>query len=376
MKISIKKFPKLYGIASTGKIKSWEISVTSLEDDKAGIITKHGYEGMKMQESIKEIAVGKNIGKSNETTPFEQACSEAQSSWLKKIDSKYTETMPAEGSKNAGLELPMLAHEYLKRGHDIVFPCWAQPKLNGIRNIAKHMGNDSIRNSSRGGKIFNTLNHISESILRSGMLEVGHMFDGEIFHPDLTFQEICAAVKREKEVNPNTAKLEYHVYDYPNEDMPFDERTEMIVASIPHEHKHIKIVETRWINDEKELMTYHKENMERGYEGTMIRNSKGGYKFKHRSTDLQKYKDFMDQEFEIIGGKEGTGKAKGQCIFRCITEDGKEFDVRCVGSNEVREEQYQNLDFYISKALSVKFQAWSDDGIPIFPVGLGIRDYE
>ena len=38
-----------------------------------------------------------------------------------------------------------------------------------------------------------------------------------------------------------------------------------------------------------------------GYEGIIIRNLEGGYKKKHRSKDLQKWKFFEDDEYEIVG---------------------------------------------------------------------------
>ena len=38
-----------------------------------------------------------------------------------------------------------------------------------------------------------------------------------------------------------------------------------------------------------------------GFEGAIIRNMDGLYTFIHRVDDLQKYKEFFDAEFKIIG---------------------------------------------------------------------------
>jgi hypothetical protein len=93
-------FITLYGRASTGKLKEWSISV--VERNNSGIIiTSHGFTGGKIQVTEKEISVGKNIGKSNETTPYEQAVSEARSSWNMKKDKKYSEAIPEEGKKDS-----------------------------------------------------------------------------------------------------------------------------------------------------------------------------------------------------------------------------------------------------------------------------------
>ena len=63
----------------------WRCSVT--RDRGAGaagrIVIERGHWGGKVQVNVNERAVlcGKNIGKSNETTPFSQACKEAESRW-------------------------------------------------------------------------------------------------------------------------------------------------------------------------------------------------------------------------------------------------------------------------------------------------------
>ena len=160
---SIPSFPTLYGKASTGKSKMWSVKVTN--DKGAGAITTtHGYVGGKLQENTRLVTVGKNLGKKNETTPVQQAVSEAMSDWRKKTEAGgMVQTMPAAdavaGSKaasdsesvkskpsaeknakaaaNAGVvPHPMLAHDYNKRGKDIKFPCYTQRKLDGVRCLA------------------------------------------------------------------------------------------------------------------------------------------------------------------------------------------------------------------------------------------------
>lgn len=87
------EFPQLVGEASTGKRKVWSIKVveqtTASGATYGTIITEHGYEGGKMQVAEKDIYEGKNIGRSNETTPLEQAIQEARNSWQKKRAAGY-----------------------------------------------------------------------------------------------------------------------------------------------------------------------------------------------------------------------------------------------------------------------------------------------
>ena len=87
------EFPRLYGITSTGAFKVWSIEVhrpAKASKSPAVITVVHGLEGGKQQTTKKVIREGKNLGKSNQTTPFEQASAEAESIWKKKIDKGYT----------------------------------------------------------------------------------------------------------------------------------------------------------------------------------------------------------------------------------------------------------------------------------------------
>lgn len=372
-------FATLFGRASTGKLKEWSIEV---EDRGASsyIITKHGFTGGKIQVSEKEISEGKNLGKKNETTPHEQAVSEARSSWKKKKDKKYSETIPEETAKDEGIPLPMLAHGFKDRGHNIKWKrgVWIQRKLDGIRLFATKMDEDTIRYTSRSGKVFvNTLDSFTPALLDA--LEIGDIIDGEIFTRNLTFQQIVSAVKNEAGKEQASLDyrdlLEFHIYDLASSPSDFEVRTCEIVEKVS-DYKKLIIVDTYYVESLDEALAYHAQFMEEGYEGTMLRNSEGKYKFRHRSTDLQKMKDFQDEEGTIIGGKEGTGKSKGQCVFLCESDSGKQFYVRCKGTDAEREAQWRNLESHIGQRLTYRFQDKTDDGIPRFPVGISIRDYE
>jgi hypothetical protein len=56
---------------------------------------------------------------------------------------------------------------------------------------------------------------------------------------------------------------------------------------------------------------------------------------------------------------------------------GNEFTVRPEGSSyEHRKKLNRNATKYIGKKLTMKFQAYTKGGVPLFPVGISIRDYE
>lgn len=360
-----KLWPTLYGKASNGKIKVWKISVKKQGTKAAVIVTEHGYEDSEeLQEARVKITEGKNIGKANETTPYQQACAEAEAKWKKKQDKKYT----TDKSGESDILLPMLAHTFEKRGKDIEWPALVQPKLNGIRCLARKISRYAVEYTSRGGKSFTTLDHLTPHLLK--VMKAGDVLDGELFTKELTFQEIVSAVKRKQD---HTEMVEFWIYDIVR-DEPFADRAkhlERVGLSGP-----LVLVPTLPVKSEDQMKKFHQQMVGAGYEGTIIRNMHGVYRKDHRSSDLQKYKDFIDEEFEIVGGKQGIGKDEGAVTFLCETEEGKRFDCRPRGTYEQRQAWWADLKNLMGKQLTVRYQTRSDDNIPIFPVGIAIRDYE
>ena len=133
---------------------------------------------------------------------------------------------------------------------------------------------------------------------------------------------------------------------------------------------------TEECQSDEEIKTFHKKYIKLGYEGVIIRNKNGLYKEKNRSNDLLKYKEFVDDEFEIVDYKCGTGQDANAVIWICKTKDEKIFNARPEGTLEERRKFYRYGKQYIGKLLTVRYQNLSKDGIPRFPVGVTIRDYE
>ncbi len=363
---SLIEWPVLYGKASTGKIKVWRIKVKKKKGGSADILTEHGYEDSdELQQAVVKVTVGKNIGKANETSPYEQACSQASSKWEKK---KKRYATSKKGLKDLKV-LPMLAHDYKKRFKSIDWPALGQPKLNGVRCLAHKSSGTVIGYTSREGEAFTTLEHLTPYLLK-GMV-TGERLDGEVFTQRLPFEDIVSAVKRQQE---NTLLLEFWVYDIVSDDT-FNDRTKHVRRAnlvVP-----LVIVPTVPVKNEEEMLGLHKQFVKNGFEGTIIRNMKGIYKAGHRSADLQKYKDFYDDEFKIIGAHEGVGKAEGAVTWICVTDTGEEFDVVPTGDMEKRQEWWRDREKYFGKMITVKYQnLTADRKVPYLPTGLAIRDYE
>jgi ATP-dependent DNA ligase len=391
-------FPILYGESSHGKRKMWSVAV----EERAGqgvIIVTHGYEDGKKQVNERVVSEGKNIGKKNATTPVQQAINEARALWNKKKDAKYAEASGEAGASGAAggagvgaaaaaaaaadseeettatagdIPLPMLAHDYNKRGKSSVFPCYAQRKLDGVRCFA--ISGKGL--FSRNGKAFPHLEHIRAEIDR---LPAGTILDGELYSDELSFQEIVGLVKKESLKPADSAKMPkifLFVYDTLRSGTNEERNAWLSALFASNKFMSLRPLVSDMCAGLEDVKRLHAQYVAEGYEGLMLRNKSGLYKAGHRSTDLQKYKEFIDEEFRIVGFKMGDGVEKGCVLWRCATAAGLEFDCRPRGSREERITQYANGASAIGKKLTVRFQEWTNDGLPRFPVGLAIRDYE
>lgn len=376
------QLPILYGKSTLGKIKMWAAEVITNDDGSATLCVQHGYEDGKKQTDERIIASGKNIGKANETTPYEQALSEAKSAFNKKKDEGYAESIDEIKSESSGFFLPMLAQKWQDHSAKIKFPAVIQPKYDGFRCLAKKE-DGVVYLWTRKGKPLDALLEIKEEL--SLILKEGECTDGELYRHGWGFQRIASAIKKR---GTDTPGLHYYLYDNPVLNSSFEERflsrwsdvvnhtdenLELDQPNTAPQTERIKIVPTKLVSSKESLFVAESKCIELGFEGLMVRNLLGLYQFKNRSFDLQKVKQFEDAEFEIIGGKEGQGREAGMVIFKCKTSDGIEFDVRPKGTQEERSLMWSNLSSYLGKPLTVKYQGLTDDGRPRFPVGLHVR---
>jgi len=373
----------LYALASNGKIKYWEAQIE--EGDLlffASIKYTFGYIDGKKQVQEKEITEGKNLGKTNETSPYEQACNDAKSKADKKRDQGYQEDKTTLSIPI----LPMLAHPFDKRKHNINWPAAMQPKIDGIR-CTSTLENGKVKMFTRKGKDFTIMSHIeSELQMLLERADTDNFYiDGELYSDELTFQELAGAVRRSKNEQETLDKIYLIVFDCFSTDnstaghnWSFTNRWKFLSDLYKQYPKtHIKLIETIVCNGENDLRMKHDEYIQDGYEGIMIRNINSNYKLGNRSADLQKLKSFKDKEFIVTDYKEGEGTELGCVVWQCKTSNASQkFWVRPVGNREERQDMFINGNKYLGKELTVRYQEFTDDGIPRFPVGVCFRNYE
>jgi ATP-dependent DNA ligase len=362
----------VYKKTSTGKIQQWRVWV---EATPTGYLLKveSGQTGGKLKETAGQII---DVGKQKRTAK-EQAIFEANSKLSKKRDEAYFDTI--EEAQTQVKLLPMLAHPFTKRKHNITYPAVVQRKFDGVRCLAVLNSDKTVTLMSRKGKEFPHLEHIKKDVLANNKNQ-SLVLDGELYSDTLTFQELVGLVKRVT-LKPGNDKqmleVSLRVYDCVNTKKTdnFQDRY-LDIMGITHGAQYLSLVENTGVYNETQVHEAQRKFVEEGYEGAMVRNLLGAYAIGKRSPDLQKVKTFLDGEYEIVGFSEATGNDAGTVIWECKTPEGLTFRARPRGTREARKELYQNGNDYIGKQLTVRYQELTDDGVPRFPVGITIRDYE
>lgn len=364
--------PTLFKRTSTGAIQYWTISV-----EGSTIVTKFGQVGGAEQIARDLIREGKSAGKKNATTPEQQAALEAEALHRKKIERKgYVQdrARAERGETDAeGGIAPMLAHKYAEQSHKIKFPCYMQPKLDGIR-CTSDVQPDGVTLWSRTRKQILSMPHIARAL---SALPVDTLTDGEIYHHDYRddFEKITELV-RPDEPRQGHEIVQLHVYDLPSCEENFGARHEMLKQLIGRlDSPSVVLVETIMVVNPAELLAAFRHYRDLGYEGAIARND-GPYVNK-RSYDLQKVVEHIREEFDIVGIEEGRGKLAGHVgAFVCKTADGLIFNVKLEGATERLRELFQNHSLWKDEKLTVEFRNWTKRKVPRFPVGIAVRNYE
>ena len=311
-----------------GRERFTDITVEDLGDGTADIVKTTGMIG-----SDKAI-----VSRTNVKTGYEKALVRAKTMW--------------NNERTKGIQiLPMLANKWEDREKYISEPFYVQPKLDGVRLLVSTGGC-----FSRTGKVVKGVEHLTENLK-----------DGECYAPNMTFEDLTSAFK----MDPKS--LEFHAFDYfdtSRPHLPFAERQRILKDKTP------TVVDTFLVPKKSQVSKYHKQFVEQGHEGIMIREATSTYEIGKRSNYLLKFKEFQTEEYEIVGANTGHGRDADAVVWVCKTGSGHEFTVKPEGTIKERERYYSEREQHIGKQLTVRFQNLTALGVPRFPVGVTIRDYE
>lgn len=353
--------PTLFTKDSKGKTRFWRLEQDTVDLSRyrsvAGLL-----DGAPVESGWTQCSP-KNIGRANATTAEQQAAAEIEAEYQKKRARKYHDSVETIGT--AKIFQPMLAEPFDAK--TFVFPAAApvfcQPKLDGLRCIAKADGL-----WSRQGKPF-FLPHIWDALAPFFEADPELILDGELYNHELKedFNQIVSLVKRQTRTPEQEERcrdlIQYHIYDMPSARTTFFERKRKIDALALRE----PLVSVRtFVSDNHTALTasYHLF-MEEGYEGQIIRLN-AAYENK-RTKSLLKRKEFQDREFALLKVEKGNGNWAGLAKRAILKlDDGRIFGAGIRGTRDQMRELLDGWRQY--SAATVRFFALTPDGIPRFPV--------
>jgi ATP-dependent DNA ligase len=393
-----KEYTPIFGKDKSGKTRVWKATIFAFPlSSTAMSVINHGIHEGKLQVDTRQYTEGKNIGKKNETTPLQQCVSEVEKKRKDKIEKEgyseslvqviVTETDSINGQNIPRRKVfPMLANKYepvvdkapQKKRKGIVFPCFVQPKLDGLRCVVYLDQKGAPIYQSRTGGYFAVLQHLDAAVNDVLSKNPTMILDGELYTTEIPFEELAGIIKKKTLTESDKKKImcvQYHIYDLVVPDISFHERLSIMQQNIRGgSNSLIQLVPTDLTETATTFKEKFSEYVEQGYEGIMLRNTEGLYQENYRSNDLMKYKEFFESEYPIVDYREAMGRDAGTVIWECETPEGRRFGVRPRGTQEVRREWFLNGKQMVGKQLTVIYQELSEMGVPRFPVGKAIRD--
>lgn len=317
------------------------------------------------------ITVGKNLGKINETTIITQALIHGRTHYLKKLNSGYYKDKP-----NQKIPFPMAVNTYDKYKHKIEYPCYIQPKLDGIR-LLSFLNKTQIDLRTRRLKEITGFDNVKNE-LKILIKDLPNLFiDGELYKHGMKLQQISGIVRNTK-VNTNETELKYHIFDCfdVTKNLIFKERINILKTLFSkNKFKYLVLLETKEIKNEKQGDNYFYKYIEKKYEGIIYKNINALYEYAYnkekRSLLYLKRKNVFDSEFKIVDFTEGeNGSNKGAVVFILETKEGKKFNAVPNWTLTERKNTYDDClkNFktkYKNKFATIKYDDLSEDDVPL-----------
>lgn len=228
-------------------------------------------------------------------------------SWCR---SRFTATPVAQAPRMPVGPSVMLAKNYKTQN---VHEWWVSEKLDGVRAIW-----DGQQFWSRSG------NRIHAPAEFCAEFPKDIVLDGELFGGRGNFSQTSGLARRLDAEYEAWQGLEYHVFDAPFVEGPFEKR-QQILSTIIKGQRHLYLCEQTRLNSE-ELPSRLDAVTSAGGEGLMLRKPGSKYECK-RTSVLLKVKPMHDAECVVIGYETGTGKYRDMCGALMCQFRGKMFKV-------------------------------------------------
>ena len=242
-----------------------------------------------------------------------------------------------------------------------------EPKLDGVRLVAV-VEDGEVEMFSRAGK---PITNFDETIGKELAALPNGTYDGEVMDEDF-----IALMRQVHRKNADVTKSYFMVFDYITPDdwderkgtVPLHQRRKFLDDIFSSKQfEFLRLVEHRTLPAEvNAIMGYHKECVDRGFEGAMLKNPELPYNF-GRSDAVVKVKSFDDADLKVIGFKEGKGRHRG--TLGAVLVDFNGVTVQCGSGfdDETRAEVWKNQDKYLGMTAEIRYQEVTPDGSLRFP---------
>jgi len=281
---------------------------------------------------------------------------------------------------------PMLAYPVSDKPINYDNKISMQPKLDGVRCVIQYEKSifgpedDIIKAYSRTGKEWRNIDHILFNLKPWFALNPDVILDGELYNHDFkdNFEKIISMVRKTKPTDEARAEsaenVQFHCYDIIDETKTFEERNKFITQTVPRNHC-IKHVKTQAIATESLAKVVHQQNLDNGYEGSILRTN-DTYACK-RSHNLRKFKDFHDDEAMILDWVEGKGKRVGTIgKFMAQDSEGNIFGMPVMDKFQYLQDNFEEMKTWVGKLATFTYFERTKANSYRHPLFKCIRDYE
>lgn len=274
---------------------------------------------------------------------------------------------------------PMLAHKYAEERIK-EFPVYVEPKLDGMRCVAKVYPNGLVEFLSRKGLTITSIPHLESQVKE---FLKGSEFDGDgvvVLDGELTSGEnfnISISALRKKSEVAESAKFTIFEVLHEHEfvgycKLTLKERIDRMMK-LKNRSESLEHISRRVVDNHDDILKIFNTILDTGGEGVIVKPMDGIYENK-RSYNWMKIKDCNDADLTIIGSFEGEGKYEGQ--LGGIIVDHKGVEVR-VGSGLVDEERrllWDNRRELIGLTAEVQYHEVTPDGSLRHPRFIQLRE--
>jgi len=291
---------------------------------------------------------------------------------------------------------PMLAYPVSSKPIDYTNKVSMQPKLDGVRCVIQAEEkfvteprgvDDSARifktvvtAYSRTGKEWKNIDHILRNLEPFFKANPDVILDGELYNHNLRndFEQIISCVRKTKPTEEHRDQsrelVQFHCYDAIDELVKFNNRYLWLTKFVPESYC-VKHVKTQAVATESLAKVVHQQNLDAGYEGSILRLNTE-YQCK-RSHSLRKFKDFHDTEATLIDWVEGKGKRVGTIgKFVARDADGVEFGMPVMDKFKYLQENFDEMKTWVGQTATFTYFERTKAGSYRHPLFKCIRNYE